>query len=102
MKVTLEKKEKNNVHLEVEVEQERVKRAIDSAYKTVSQRVNIPGFRKGKAPKQLVEKTVGVDYIKSEALDKLLPEALTQAVEDQNLEIIEHPNVEVVKFELNE
>lgn len=102
MKVTLEKKEKNNVHLEVEVEQERVKRAIDSAYKTVSQRVNIPGFRKGKAPKQLVEKTVGVDYIKSEALDKLLPEALTQAVEDQNLEIIERPNVEVVKFELNE
>jgi trigger factor len=100
VKVTLEKKEKNNVHLEVEVENDAVKKAMESAYRTVSQRVNIPGFRKGKAPRQLVEKAVGVDYIKNEALDKLIPDALSKAVEEQNLEVIERPNVEVVSFEL--
>lgn len=99
MKVTLEKKEKNTVHLEVEVDTERVKKAVDQAYRTVSQRVNIPGFRKGKAPRQLVEKAVGSDYIKREALDKLIPEALEHAVADQSLEVIERPDVEVVSFD---
>lgn len=99
MKVTLEKKEKNQVHLEVEVDTAQVKRAVDQAYRQVSQRVNIPGFRKGKAPRQLVEKAVGSDYIKREALEKLIPEALEQAVTEQSLEVIERPDVEVVSFE---
>lgn len=99
MKVTLEKKEKNQVHLEVEVGTEQVKKAVDQAYRQVSQRVNIPGFRKGKAPRQLVEKAVGSDYIKREALDKLIPEALEQAVAEQSLEVIERPDVEVVSFD---
>ncbi len=98
MKVTLEKKEKNQVHLEVEVDTEQVKRAVDQAYRQVSQRVNIPGFRKGKAPRQLVEKAVGADYIKREALEKLIPEALEKAVAEQSLEVIERPDVEVVSF----
>jgi hypothetical protein len=67
VKVTLEKKEKNQVFLEVEVDNAQVKRAVENAYRAVSQQVNIPGFRKGKAPRQLVEKTVGLDYIKNEA-----------------------------------
>lgn len=100
MKVTLEKKEKNQVHLEVEVDIERVKKALDQAYKQVSQRVNIPGFRKGKAPRQLVEKAVGSDYIRREALEKLIPESLELAVADQSLEVIERPDVEVVSFEV--
>ncbi|MEB3195761.1 MAG: trigger factor [Candidatus Sericytochromatia bacterium] len=99
MKVTLEKKEKNQVHLEVEVDLDRVKKALEHAYRQASQRVNIPGFRKGKAPRQLVERTVGADYIKSTALEKLIPEALEEAVQKESLEIIERPNVEVVEFE---
>jgi trigger factor len=99
VKVTLEKKEKNTVHLEVEVELDRVKKALERAFREVNQRVNIPGFRKGKAPRQLVEKTVGHDYIKQEALEKLIPEVLNQAVEEQSLEVIEQPNVELVSFE---
>lgn len=99
MKVTLEKKEKNNVHLEVEVENDRVKKALERAFREVNQRVNVPGFRKGKAPRQLVERTVGVDYIKQEALEKLIPEALNEAVEEQSLEVIERPDVEIVSFE---
>ena len=102
MKVTLEKKEKNQVHLEVEVEQDRVKKAVERAFREVNQRVNIPGFRKGKAPRQLVERTVGVDYIKQEALEKLIPEVLNQAVEEQSLEVIDRPDVELVSFEDNQ
>ena len=102
MKVTLEKKEKNQVHLEVEVEQDRVKKAVERAFREVNQRVNIPGFRKGKAPRQLVERTVGVDYIKQEALEKLIPEVLNQAVEEQALEVIDRPDVELVSFEDNQ
>ncbi|HEY9722319.1 MAG TPA: trigger factor [Oscillatoriaceae cyanobacterium] len=99
MKVTLEKKEKNQVHLEVTVESEKVRKALENAYRAVSQQVNIPGFRKGKAPRQLVEKAVGIDYIKNEALDKLIPDALTEAVEKENLQVIERPNVEVIEFD---
>lgn len=101
MKVTLEKKEKNQVFLEVEVENDRVKKALERAFREVNQRVNVPGFRKGKAPRQLVERTVGVDYIKQEALEKLIPEVLNQAVEEQSLEVIERPDVEIVSFEDN-
>ncbi|MEB3224062.1 MAG: trigger factor [Candidatus Sericytochromatia bacterium] len=99
MKVTLEKKEKNQVHLEVEVDLDHVKRGLDHAYRQASQRVNIPGFRTGKAPRQLVERTVGMDYIKNQALEKLIPEALEKAVQQESLEVIERPNVEVVEFE---
>ncbi len=102
MKVTLEKKEKNNVHLEVEVDLDMVKKALEHAYRQVSQQVNIPGFRRGKAPRQLVEKAVGADYIKREALEKLIPEALEIAVHEQSLEMIERPDVEIVKFETAE
>lgn len=99
MKVTLEKKEKNNVHLEVEVDNSRVKKALEQAFRQVSQQVNIPGFRKGKAPRQLVERAVGPEYIKNEALNKLVPEALEQAVQEHSLEMIERPDVEVVSFD---
>ncbi|MEB3328453.1 MAG: trigger factor [Candidatus Sericytochromatia bacterium] len=101
MKVTLEKKEKNQVHLEVEVDLDHVKRGLEHAYRQASQQVNIPGFRKGKAPRQLVERTVGLDYIKNQALEKLIPEALEKAVQQESLEIIERPSVEVVEFEAN-
>jgi trigger factor len=101
VKVTLEKKEKNQVHLEVEVDTDRVKKALEQAFRSVSQQVNIPGFRKGKAPRQLVERAVGPDYIKNEALNKLVPEALEQAVQQESLELIDRPDVEVVSWEDN-
>jgi trigger factor len=101
VKVTLEKKEKNQVHLEVEVDYDRVKKALEQAFRSVSQQVNIPGFRKGKAPRQLVERAVGPDYIKNEALNKLVPEALEQAVQQESLELIDRPDVEVISFEDN-
>lgn len=95
MKVTLEKKEKNQVQLEVEVDPQQVARAYERAYRQLSHRVNIPGFRKGKAPRQLVERTLGKDAIRQEALEHLIPEAYENAVEDQKLEPIAQPKIEL-------
>lgn len=100
MKVTLEKKEKNQVQLEVEVEFDRVSKAYERAYKQASREVRIPGFRPGKAPRPIVERAVGVDYLKHQAFEKfLLPEVYPQALEEGKVEPIADPQVELVKFE---
>ncbi|HEY9899051.1 MAG TPA: trigger factor [Pantanalinema sp.] len=100
MKVTLEKKEKNQVQLEVHVDAERVEKAYDRAYRQVSKEVRIPGFRPGKAPRPIVERTVGVDYIKHTAFEKfLLPEVYPAAIEEGKVEPIAEPSVELVSFE---
>ena len=102
VKVTLEKKEKNQVLLEVEVETQRFEAAYDKAYKKVAQQVNIPGFRKGKAPRPVVERHVGPEYLKQEALEVLIPEVYSSAVEQEKLEPIAEPRFELVKAEKNE
>lgn len=102
VKVTLEKKEKNQVLLEVEVETQRFEAAYDKAYKKVAQQVNIPGFRKGKAPRPVVERHVGPEYLKQEALEVLIPEVYSSAVEQEKLEPIAEPRFELVKAEKDE
>lgn len=102
MKVTLEKQEKNQVQLEVEVDQKQIDAAMNRVYRKLSQRVNIPGFRKGKAPRQLIERHVGPEYVKSETLDVLIPEAYSSAIEETKIEPIAQPEVEVVSFQPEE
>lgn len=100
MKVTLEKKEKNQVQLEVHVDPDRVEKAYDKAYRQLAREVRIPGFRPGKAPRPIVERTVGVDYIKHTAFEKfLLPEVYPQALEEGKVEPIAEPHFELVSFE---
>lgn len=100
MKVTLEKKEKNQVLLEVQVDPDRVEKAYDRAYRQLSREVRIPGFRPGKAPRPIVERAVGVDYIKHTAFEKfLLPEVYPLALEEGKVEPIAEPQVELVSFE---
>lgn len=100
MKVTLEKKEKNQVQLEVHVDPDRVEKAYDRAFREVSKEVRIPGFRPGKAPRPIVERTVGVDYIKNQAFEKfLLPEVYPAALEEGKVEPIAEPHVELLSFE---
>lgn len=103
MKVTLEKKEKNQVQLEVQVDPDKVEKAYDRAYRQVSKEVRIPGFRPGKAPRPIVERTVGVEYIKNQAFEKfLLPEVYPAAVEEGKIEPIAEPSVELVSYEFNQ
>lgn len=103
MKVTLEKKEKNQVQLEVHVDPDKVEKAYDRAYRQVSKEVRIPGFRPGKAPRPIVERTVGVEYLKHTAFEKfLLPEVYPAAVEEGKIEPIAEPSVELVSYEFNQ
>ena len=97
MKVTREDLPQREVLLTVELEPEDLEPYLERAYGRVVQRTNIPGFRKGKAPRAVVERYVGLEVLREEALDAWLPEAVNQAVEEQQLELGGRPRVEVVQ-----
>lgn len=95
MKATLAKVENGQAHLEVEVDPAEVEAALGEAYQKVVRRVNIPGFRKGKAPRFVLERHVGRDALMREALDILLPHAFHHAVEDTRIEPVGEPHFDV-------
>ena len=100
MKVAVTKKEHNITELVIELPVEEVAKAYDKAFKKLVQQVNIPGFRKGKAPRKMIEKRVGEDGMRSEAFDFIIPDAYRQAVVDNNIETVGRP--EVTDVTLNE
>lgn len=102
MKVSLEKQGQNVVQLGLEVDAQRAVKAYEVACRELSHKVNIPGFRRGKAPRNIIEKALGVDYIKQQALEKLVPEVLQKAISDEKLDIITEPEIENWNFELGE
>lgn len=102
MKVTLEREGVNLVKLDVEVEANKAKQAYDKACRELSKRIRIPGFRPGKAPKNMVEKAVGADYIKREALEHLVPEVLTRIISDEKLDVITEPRIDSYNFEVGQ
>lgn len=99
MKVNLEKIEKNVVALEIEVEQEKFTEAVEKAYRKLAPKVNIPGFRKGKAPRAMIERKLGKEYLWEEAFDFVVPEAYFEAVKETGIETIDRPKVDVVQVE---
>ncbi len=102
MKVTLDREGKNVVKLGLELETDKAMKAYEVACRQLSQKVNIPGFRKGKAPRAVLEKTLGVDYIKREALEHLVPELLSQAITEESLDVITEPQIDQCDFNLGE
>ena len=89
------------VVLNLEIDDERLEKHIDIASKRVSQTVNIPGFRKGKAPKSILINHLGRDYLVDESMRSLVPEAVEEAIEDQALEPWAVPMVAVKDMEPN-
>lgn len=102
MKVTLEKEQENVVKLDITIPAKDAVDAYNSAVRRVAQYVNIDGFRKGKAPRAVVERHVGVERIKQEAIESLMPRAINQAVADNKLDIIAQPYVTDYKFTVGE
>lgn len=102
MKVNLEKQGKNVVQLDVELEADKAMKAYEVTCRQLSRKVNIPGFRKGKAPRNIIEKTLGVDYIKREALEQLVPQLLGRAIQDEKLDVITEPEIDSYDFELGQ
>lgn len=99
MSVQVEKLEKNMAKLTVEVPAENVEKAIQGAYNKMKKSINIPGFRKGKAPRQLIEKMYGKEVFYNDAIDAMLPSAYSDAVEECGEEIVSHPQIDVVQIE---
>lgn len=96
MKVAAQEIEHSQVVLDIEVEDERVERAVNQAYKRIVQRINVPGFRKGKAPRALVERMVGREALLEDAVEQLVPEVVEDAVKQQELVMVARPSLEVV------
>lgn len=99
MKVTVENGENQQVTLTIEVEAAEVNKAVEKACKSLANRVNIPGFRKGKAPRMIVERHVGKDAVLQEAFDLVAPKALNEAFDEQKIEPVTRPNVDIVTLE---
>jgi trigger factor len=99
MKVSTERIPESQVVLEIEVEPERLERSLDRAYRQLAQKTEIPGFRKGKTPRHVLERYVGRDAVMQEALGLLIPEAYNQAIEEENIYAIDYPSIELVQQE---
>ena len=97
MKVTNEKTENNQVFLTIEMEPAEVEESMENAYRKLVKRVNVPGFRKGKAPREILERHVGKEALVSDMLDDLVPQAYEKAVAEQEIEAIARPQIEIVE-----
>lgn len=102
MKVVLEKEKENVVKLDITIPAKDAVDAYNNAVRRISQYVNIDGFRRGKAPRAVVERHVGTERIKQEAIENLMPKAINQAVADNKLDIIAQPYVTNYNFNIGE
>jgi len=87
------------VSLAIEVEPERLDHAMDDAFRRLAGRVDVPGFRRGKAPRSMVERMIGRDRLVEEALDVLLPQVVSEAMEQEKVEPFTRPRVESIEFD---
>ena len=99
VKVTSETLPERQVKLQIEVDEERHREAIETAYKKLAPRVQIPGFRAGKAPRPLIEKQLGRHRLLDEAMDILVPKVYTEVLEQEDISPVAQPSVELVSHE---
>jgi trigger factor len=99
VKVSTQRLPESQVLLEIEADPEQMERSLDKAYRRLAQRVEVPGFRKGKVPAGMLERHVGRARVVQEALDILIPEAYNQAIEEQDVDAIDQPSIELVNAE---
>lgn len=99
MKVTLERLPESRVLLDIEVDEDRLSRSLDAAYKRLAPRARVPGFRPGKAPRPMVEKYLGRARLMDEALNKLIPDVYNEAIASEDVDAIAQPELEIVEIE---
>jgi len=97
VKVTNEKTETSQAFLTIETEPAEVEASLQEAYQHLVKKANIPGFRKGKAPRAILERQLGRERLLDEALNSLIPRTYQQAIKEQGIEAIAQPQVEVVQ-----
>ena len=90
-----EKLEKSRVALTIETSAEEFEAAVNKAYLKMRGKINVPGFRVGKAPRKIIEKMYGAEVFYEEAVNIILPDAYEAAVKEQELEVVGYPQVEL-------
>ena len=93
---SVEKQEKSQVELIIEVSGEEFEAAIDKVYKKQRGKIAVPGFRKGHAPRKIIEGMYGSGVFYEDAINEIYPQAYGQAVEQENLDVVAWPNVEIL------
>ena len=89
----------SQVVLSIEVEPPELEEHLERVYRRAVQRVNIPGFRRGKAPRSVVERELGRDAMVEDALETLLPQITSKAIQEQSLDVISLPKVRVTEYD---
>jgi trigger factor len=97
LKVTREKIEDRQAYLTIELEPAEMETGLEDAYHRLAQQASIPGFRKGKAPRAVVERHLGKARLLDEAIDRLLPQAYDQALKEQEIEPFGQPELEIAQ-----
>lgn len=99
MSVQVEKLEKSMAKLTITVEADKFGAALDQAYKKNKSKIALPGFRKGKAPRAMIEKMYGPSVFYEDAANKLIPDAYEAAAKESELEIVAQPEIDVEQIE---
>ena len=90
-------KEKNVVELEISVPADEFEAAVEKSYRKNVKKLNVPGFRKGKAPRKMVERMYGAGVFYDDAMEEVYPEAYKAAVEEAKIEPVDRANVEILE-----
>ena len=98
MKSTFEKLSSNKVKLYIEVEADKFEVGMNKAYKKMAGRFNIPGFRKGKAPRKVIENYYGEEVFYDEALQAIFPEVYGEAIAEHNVQPVDRPDLNVLEI----
>ena len=101
MSAVLVSKENNQAVFTVEIPAEDFRKAIDAAYKKNKHHFSLPGFRKGKVPRTMLERSYGQELFYEDALNEVLPDAFEHAVEELEIEPVDQPDVDVDEIERN-
>ena len=99
MSLQVEKLEKNMAKLTIEVSAEELEKAIESVYQRSKKNISVPGFRKGKVPRKMIERMYGKEVFYEDAVNDLLPDAYEDALEECEEEIVSSPKIEVIQVE---
>jgi len=99
MSLQVEKLEKNMAKLTIEVAAEELDKAIEVAYQKNKNKISIPGFRKGKAPRKMIEQMYGKEVFYEDAANELIPDAYDKALEECTEDVVSSPKIDVVQLE---
>ncbi len=102
MNTTIEKQPENVVKVDIEIPAKEAANYYNNAAKRLAQYVNIPGFRKGKAPRNILEQHIGEERIKHEALENALPKIFADVIKENNFDVVTQPYVESYDFNIGE